>query len=230
MRFIYNQDIKGIYKVELSLYTEDNKHYIFDMSNCNGRWQLDLNTLSGEEGNISGELRYKYLLNDGIIRLNDPVADHYVEDCYGEIWSVRISQKFSIKERTNAKLKNFLLTDRVTQPRYCKRIKRYDYKECVKIAACLDVENIKGVHNVTFIWYQPDGRIYRIEERSLTVFEVKPVNAQLWFWINTGELDIKYMRGIWEVDVFVDGKKEIKDNFILKGNLCDEYIGFMAQA
>ena len=38
------------------------------------------------------------------------------------------------------------------------------------------------------------------------------------------------MRGIWEVEIYIDGKKEIKDNFVLKGNIFEEYIGFMAEA
>lgn len=91
----------------------------------------------------------------------------------------------------------------------------------------LQVQNLKNVHSVTFIWHQPDGRIYRVEERALDVPDyVGVVSADVWFWINFCEINSEFSEGVWCIEAFMDGRRCAMDYFLVRRQLLKKPFRF----
>ena len=106
--------------------------------------------------------------------------------------------------------------------------KNLNMQESKEVDVGIRFEDIEGVHTVTIIWYQPDGSVYHIDERTLEA-EYK-VDAVVWFWLKFSDMKAEYCVGAWTVDVFIDGRKIVRDNFIINRKMQEHFIGFMCTA
>ena len=111
-------------------------------------------------------VRYKFVIND-ILRLNDPNAGRYMEDENWEVWSVA-----GEGNGIEPKLSYFNISDNMTRG-ITKAIKKAAYmlQRPLDIYTGVGICHVKGLHSVTYICFQPDGSIYKLEESSIGQFE-----------------------------------------------------------
>ena len=78
------------------------------------------------------------------------------------------------------------------------------------------VRYVKGLHSVTLICFQPNGRIYRLEERSIGQFEPREADYEIVFHNHIPSACGRNADGVWTYQIYVDGKCVVKDYFALK--------------
>lgn len=218
MLFDFKTNLYGINKVEMIICDENWDEQLILMNYNNNSWFRELNT-------NNKRVVYRYRINDGIISMNDPDADYYIKDSSMVVWSVREFKDCKDEKKANLNIKEYIITDRVMNSisKYYSK-KQFVNNDIAKIAIGTKVENIKGIHSISVIWYQPDGRIYRLDER--TIESEENVIAEVWFWMNTNDMKGDFYKGIWTLEVFLDGRSVIKDNFIVNDRRKEQYIGF----
>ncbi|MBQ2980506.1 MAG: hypothetical protein IJD58_00100 [Lachnospiraceae bacterium] len=229
MKFIFNQEIYGVNSVQLSGYTEEQQHVLIPMLYKDRKWECDYEV-------TDRTFRYRYLVNGDIIKLNDPNASYYLIDCFSEVWSIYDCEVNSNEECSEYEypltngiyIEKSTISDRILNNfNRIKTKKVLNMKNDIKVAVCLDIRRIVGTHVVTVIWHQPDGRIFRVEDRTLDVpLENGEVNANVYFWLDFEDVRPSFAKGIWVIDVYLDGKKVLRDNFILVEGITEQYVGF----
>ena len=173
-----------------------------------------------------GKVVYKYRINGGIIELNDPCADYYTVGRNSQVWSVKESG--ALKE-ISIKLLNSIITDRVMNDinKVVSR-KNLNMQDSRDVVIGIKLTDVLGVHVLTAIWYQPDGRIYHIDERTL--MSENNVEAEVWFWLKLCEMQPRFCKGAWTLEIYIDGCKRVRDNFVINEKIQEQYIGFTCTA
>lgn len=155
--------------------------------------------------------RYKFVVND-IIRLNDPNAGSYAEDEKWEVWSVpgmcmEHKPKLSFYNISGNMSKGAAKTSKKAA---------FTLDRPLDIYAGADISGVKGLHSVTYICFQPDGSIYKIEESSMGQFEPNEADYEIVFKTHISPMNGRNAEGMWSFQIYLDGKCVVKDYFVLK--------------
>lgn len=94
------------------------------------------------------------------------------------------------------------------------------------IALYIDINNFKGIHSVTVFWHQPDGKIYRIEERAIGDKNNKEMNAQVCFFIEMNWDKGFFYKNTWSYSVLIDGKMVRREYFVVKDSVKQSVDGY----
>lgn len=203
MEIIYKRDLcTNIFMAEL-VYAVNNKVKMLQMEPCNQGWKINLEL-------PDGEYPYKFILNNGI-RMNAPDAYEYINWLNGETWSVLkvVNGKIQKRKYNSVELNNFCVHNGKTL--------LYPRERACHVS--FDLNDVRGVHSITALWYQPDGSLYHIEEATVDA----PNNAihkfKESFWIDLKQDTHPFAYGIWMVEVYVDGDKKVREFFsVVRGN------------
>lgn len=184
----------------------------------------------------SGEdiVRYKFVIN-GMIRLNDPYALKYVRDDNGEIWSVpntdmpiqsrNISMNgyISINEQIN--INEYAVSDIITS-KAGKSVKKKEFvlDRPLNLYFRMNLSGVRSLHSITVIYFQPDGRIYYLEEGGIYADEEDDCEVDIIFKKQISETEMRFAEGVWQIRAFLDGKSVIKDYFVLKKNIISNMV------
>lgn len=163
-----------------------------------------------------GEYRYKFLI-DNIIRMNDPTNNIYIQDEKGELTTLLIiNEHGELMENihpSKVHIENYHLTNRINDNISIQDKKTFNlYDE--KIVCRLDFLDVIGVHNVSILWYRPDGEFYYMTENLLWAQDEdkgKPIVQ--WYWINAHN-DLP--RGKWTLKLYINGTFIFADNFVFQ--------------
>ncbi|MBQ2744983.1 MAG: hypothetical protein IJF37_05160 [Lachnospiraceae bacterium] len=219
MEFRFQQDMYGIEMVDLIVYSENGRKIIIPMKAKNTMWVC---TLKESQERVI----YRFRINGGSIELNDPNANYYITDKFNKVWSVREEE---VTNESSIKIVKSVITDRVMNDINKIVVKKgFNLRENKEVVVGAKVSEVIGVHLVTVIWFQPDGRMYHIDERTL-MSDFK-VDAEVWFWLKTSEMSANYCKGAWTLEMYIDGDKVVRDNFIINEKISEQYIGFSCTA
>ena len=204
MKYIYTQEFYNTENVKLEFCdTNNNIQSIFmKYDNQERHWFCEC------DKDIA---RYKFVVN-GIIRLNDPNAAGYVEDEKWEVWSVP-----GECEIQKPKLSFYNISNNMSNG-VAKSIKKaaYTLDRPLDIYAGADIAHVKGLHSLTYICFQPDGSIYKLEECSIGQFEKNEADYEVVFRNHIVATLGRAAEGMWSFQIFLDGKSVVKDYFVLK--------------
>ena len=204
MRYIYNQEFYNIESVKMECFDNTNTFQSIPMKYDKAQhyWSCKLDTEI---------VRYKFVIND-ILRLNDPNAGSYMEDENWQVWSVTgegngIAPKFSY----------FNISDNMTRG-ITKAIKKAAYmlQRPLDIYTGVGICHVKGLHSVTYICFQPDGSIYKLEESSIGQFEANEADYEIIFKTHISPLNGRAAEGMWSYQIYLDGKCVVKDYFSVR--------------
>lgn len=203
MIFIYTQEFYGIENVKMEYYDNKMRWYCIEMQyqkaercwSCTCEQEIHM---------------YKYVVND-IIRLNDPNATGYVFDQKYEVWSVcdkskAIVPKLSEYGISSDKGKSISRVDKKAS---------YIYDKPLDIYVGIKTQSVIGLHSLTYICFQPDGRIYKIEECAIGKNDVME-EYEVIFQNHIAHIPGRVAEGMWAFQVYLDGHCIIKDYFVLK--------------
>ena len=203
MKYIYTQEFYGITNVKMEFYDKNTIHHyiVMEYDKAEHYWSCECD----EE-----VVRYKFIVND-IIRLNDPQAKHYVLDEKQEVWSVQ-----GTMDGYEAKLETYCVSDSV----------RNSVKDTMKKATCIydrpldiyvgaSIHQVNGIHSLTYMCFQPDGRLYKLEECCIGQCN-QEADYEVVFMNHIAHMSGSVAGGMWTFQVYLDGKCIIKDYFVLK--------------
>lgn len=214
MKYIYNEKFYGIETVKMEYCTEDKRLHlvvmIYDEEEMH--WYIEVNKQI---------IRYKFVIND-VIRLNDPKAAYYIADDKWEVWSVPGECCDNIP-----KLKTYNISNAMNNG-VDNSIKKTDYiyDRPIDIYIGVKIGNVKGVHTLTLICFQPDGSIYMLEESTIGQFEQKEADYEVIFKSRIARIQGRHAEGMWSVQMYLDGKLVIKDYLVLKKKITSEVVLF----
>ncbi len=103
---------------------------------------------------------------------------------------------------------------------------KYVYDHPFDIYIGVDVCRVKGLHSLTYICFQPDGRIYMIEESSIGQFEENEADYEVVFKNRISRIQGRNAEGMWTCQVYLDGKRIIKDYFVVKRKIISDLVLF----
>ena len=217
MEISYVPFLKDVYSVDVEIVGEDGEKSYVSLIENNEMWTGTIYT-------DCDELVYKFIVN-GMVRINDSNATGYKIVNGNEVYSVMSN---STCDKEWPVMKEVVVSDRICGKIInCVKKKNLNFKDNLKVAVGLQVQNLKNVHSITFIWHQPDGRIYRVEERALDVPDyVGVVSADVWFWINFCEINGEFSDGVWCIEAFVDGRRCAMDYFLVRRQLLKSSFRF----
>ena len=197
MEIICKRDLStNVFMAEL-VYAINNKVKMLQMEPCSVGWKINMDL-------PDGEYPYKFILNNGI-RMNDPEAYEYINWLNGETWSVLkvVNGEIQKSGYMATKLNNCFMHNGKTL--------LYPRDRACHIT--FDLNDVKGVHSVTALWYQPDGSLYHIEEATIDAPDDAIYKYKESFWVNLKHDTHPFSCGIWMVEIFVDGDKKIREFF-----------------
>lgn len=206
MRYTFREEFYDIDTVMLEFYDQKEDLYEIAMKYDVGKreWFCEY------EENIS---KYKFVVNN-IIRLNDPMAQRYVYDDNWEVWSV--TDRYIYKEN-QAKIVDYVTTDGIIKGvKKTTRKSEYVYSKPLDIYTAVELQDIKGLHSITYICFQPDGSIYMIEEDSVGQFATEICNYEIIFKNHISRIQGRNAEGMWIIQVYLDGRCIVKDYFVVK--------------
>lgn len=212
MRYRFNQQFFMIESVRLELYDSKGEFHsiamIYDAGE--GEWYCE---------NDIEVSRYKYVVND-IIRLNDPASSEYVYDEKWEVWSVPTE---NIEEKPYLSMYNVsdIMNNGV---RASVKKTEYVYDRSFDIYVGVGICNVKGLHSLTYMCFQPDGRIYMLEESSMGQFEPNEADYEVVFRNRISRIPGRNAEGMWSFQVYLDGKRVVNDYFIVKKKIISDFV------
>lgn len=174
-------------------------------------WYIDLDLKRGS-------YKYKFLINN-VLKLNDPISEHYFPDEMGELWSVAdVNSNGDINERIEKQplyLMNHVITNNKTDLIEESRYKNnFVLNMDKKVNAGFELGAIKGIHTITAIWFTPQLFMHHISDHVIEVIEGEQNDAaDVWFWIDLEDKTREYPQGVWYVKLFVDGEFVMEDKF-----------------
>lgn len=185
----------------------------------NGIWQFSINLKDGF-------YIYKYEIGKHI-RINDINAYDYKVDENGEVWSILKIENGQIiynELKIFIELKNYLITNKVYKTISNSIYKKiFDIKNDTKVAIGINLIKLSCIHSATVIWYQPNACIFHVEEKAIVIpNNLGEVEATAWFWLDLKKIN-KYLFGLWTIEIYLDGKLSIKDNFIINPSIYYPY-------
>lgn len=215
MEFMYKNQFTQIDDVKLLLIDEnENKNYIaMEYEKKDNNWYCITNKKVA---------RYKFVVGQRV-RLNDPDALNYVQDEYGEIWSVPKTDP--CQKPDNISVNRYVITNvDISKGKHITNRSEFIYNEPLNLCFGVYLSGVKGMHSVTYVCHQPDGRIYYLEEKAITVSENNTYNVDIIFKNRIAEIQPMYAVGVWQTEVFLDGNAVIKDYFTLKKNVKENLL------
>jgi hypothetical protein len=185
-----------------------------------GYWVTDVDLLPGDH-------RYKFLIN-GVMKLNDPVANLYLPDENEELWTVisinQQNQRLYNNQQYTVNLKGYCLTNCVTDQRILRNKQNFDKATDKKVVARFEFDHIAGLHTVTALWVDCYGRFYKYSENSLYTDRDKGEESVfLWFWI---DLDNTSAEGVYSLKLFIDGSFVLEDEIRILSALTYLHDGY----
>lgn len=214
MKYIYDENFYGIETVKMEYYTDDDKLHLAVMNYDDSEmyWYIEI------EKNIT---RYKFVIND-IIRLNDPKASSYISDDKWEVWSVP-----GECDNETPKLKAYNISNAMSHG-VDNAIKKteYIYDRPIDVYIGAKIGNVKGIHTLTLICFQPDGSLYMLEESTMGQFEQQEADYEVIFKNRIARIQGRYAEGMWSIQVYLDGKLVIKDYLVLKKKITSDIVLF----
>ena len=217
MEISYVPFLKDVYSVDVEILEENGDKNYVQLEMRDEKWVGYIQT-------DNNEVVYKFIVN-GLVRINDSNATSYKVVNGEEVYSVMSDSAYTKEWPV---MKEVVVSDRICGKMInCIKKKNLNFKDSMKVAVGLQVQNLKNVHSVTFIWHQPDGRIYRVEERALDVPDYAGVvSADVWFWINFCEINGEFSDGVWCIEAFVDGRRCAMDYFLVRRQLLKSSFRF----
>ena len=217
MEISYVPFLKDVYSVDVEILEENGDKNYVQLEMRDEKWVGYIQT-------DNNEVVYKFIVN-GLVRINDSNATSYKVVNGEEVYSVMSDSAYTKEWPV---MKEVVVSDRICGKMInCIKKKNLNFKDSMKVAVGLQVQNLKNVHSVTFIWHQPDGRIYRVEERALDVPDYAGVvSADVWFWINFCEINGEFSDGVWCIEAFVDGRRCAMDYFLVRRQLLKKPFRF----
>ena len=217
MEISYEPFLSDVYSVEVEVLEENGDKNYVQLEMRDEKWVGYIQT-------DNNEVVYKFIVN-GLVRINDSNATSYKVVNGEEVYSVMSDSAYTKEWPV---MKEVVVSDRICGKMInCIKKKNLNFKDSMKVAVGLQVQNLKNVHSVTFIWHQPDGRIYRVEERALDVPDYAGVvSADVWFWINFCEINGEFSDGVWCIEAFVDGRRCAMDYFLVRRQLLKKPFRF----
>ncbi|MGN0375273.1 MAG: hypothetical protein ACI4EN_07215 [Butyrivibrio sp.] len=196
--YVSKNNMTNILSAEL-IYVFNRKVRTIAMEYCLTGWRISLDL-------PDGEYLYKFVFNDGI-RMNDPEAYCYREWINGEVWSLlNIKDGKAVSRRYDAvNIRNVIV--------HSKSGKLLQYPGDRRCYADFEINNVKGIHSLTILWYQPDGSLYHIEETTVRASGTGFSSFAETMWV---ELDMKshsFDLGTWMVEVYADGIRQVREFF-----------------
>jgi len=204
LKYIYTQEFYKTQNVKLEYYDSYNTFHSIPMEYDRPERHWFCNC---EEEVI----RYKFVIND-IIRLNDPNAGRYVEDENWEVWSVPGE---CVERKPQLAIYNI---SNNMQYGVSKALKKaaYTFDRPLDIYVGAGIRHVQGLHSVTYICFQPNGSIYKLEERSIGQFEPSEADYEVIFRNHIASMHGRIADGMWSYQIYLDGKCVVKDYFALK--------------
>lgn len=203
MKYIYEQEFYNTKSVKMLFSDQSYNEYFIQMEYDKQEhyWfcecELDI-------------IRYKFVVND-IIRLNDPMAKRYVTDERGEVWSVQ-----DYTDRMLPRMVRYNVSDGIESATKGTRKKTmYIYTKTMDLYISTSIIDVKDIHSVTYISFQPDGRIYQLEERMVGEKD-KAMDYNVLFCNHIAHNLGRVAEGMWSFQIYLDGRCVIKDYFSLK--------------
>ena len=173
------------------------------MKKSDKNWIIDLDL-------EDGEYLYKLIINEGI-RFNDINAYRYTKWKSDEIWSILKIKNGSITYGSNKEIcvENYSLTPGIRYGHYSSN-RIFDQMLDRKFSISIELDKVTDTHSITAVWYREDGNVFHIEEKEICCpnkdYSYK-INAV--FWIDLPKTF--FSNGNWTVEIYIDGKKTIKD-------------------
>lgn len=201
MRYRYSQQFFQVEKVTMEAYDSNGRFFSVNMvyNACEHEWYCECDRA------IS---RYKYVIND-IIRLNDPLTNHYGYDEKWEIWSVPDGCRVSKAYLSEYNVSNSMVNGAIKK-------RDYLYDRPIDIYTSVAICRVEGLHSLTYMCFQPDGMLYKLEECSMGQFEQNEADYKVVFKNQISGIDNNSAEGVWSFQVYLDGKRIIQDYFIIK--------------
>ncbi|MBQ4069246.1 MAG: hypothetical protein IJC76_08345 [Lachnospiraceae bacterium] len=208
MRYEFEESFYGIEDVQLLSYGIDKKQMFRMMIYDEVRdvWYCE------SEKDI---IRYKYVVN-GNIRLNDFRALEYIQDENGEIWSVPNN---SNEICNDVKIEDYYILDGKCR-------KDFIYDKYVDIRVGVKLLKVSNLHALTYILFQPDGRIHYLEECVIGELDIYSSCMEIVFGNRVSGMSINTVEGMWQVRIYLDGRCVIKDYLVIKRHLNRKMIMF----
>lgn len=164
-----------------------------------------------------GQHFYKYLINDGI-KLNDPLANLYLPDDHGELWSVLMISEEDVRLYNNAEytvhIEQYNISSNIHEGQVPNNKKDFNLFIDKKVVTRFEFTSVTGLHSVTAIWFNALGEVFETSENHLYTpegDEDKPL--VIWFWINLEDSKRTYHHGLWTMKLFIDGQFVLEDKF-----------------
>lgn len=204
MIYKFFQQLAEIEKVEL----------LYEANGCFGKRKMTVNDIGEWHCEINEDVSmYKFVINNSI-RMNDPTSAGYIEDYKGEIWS--IPNGSGVLQNNDVRILLHCISNNMEQGvKLAVKKAEYQYIEPFSIFFGVSVFASKHIHSITIICFQPDGKIYYLEEGKVTQFDVKAFLTDLIFEIKINWVRFPYMDGTWQIHAYLDGQHVIKDYFRL---------------
>lgn len=177
-----------------------------------GGWFIDIYLPPGEHF-------YKFLIN-GEVPLTDPLANIYATDDTGEVWSVIViddeGQRLYDNNQYEVTVEDYVLSGRIIEVDEPNPIgkKQFNLNLDKKAVARFGFTNVIGTHEVTVLWYKPNGTLYSYSYNGLNQQEEEsPIF--LWFWIPLDEIKEESLEGVWTIKLFIDGTYVLEDQMTI---------------
>ena len=185
-----------------------------------GKMQEKDGTLYINQELPKGRHKYKFIINEHI-KINDYYANLYEYNIEkNELWSVLLVNEngerlYNISEN-GLTIQGYNITNRIQRNDEINQ-KVYNRTIDKKIVVKLDIEKITGIHEVSAIWYVPNGEVYAISHN--TVIETLEIDGYtIWFYLELDKME-NIEEGIWKVRICVDGKYIFEDAFKVYENV-----------
>ena len=162
-----------------------------------------------------GQHFYKLLIND-CIKLNDPLANLYLPDDQGELWSVLIINEEDVRlynnEQYTVHIEQYNITSNIYEGQVPNNKKDFNLLIDKKVVIRFEFTNVIGLHAVTAIWFNTLGEVFEVSENHLYTPE-EDTPLIIWFWINLEDSSKTYYHGLWTMKLFIDGQFVLEDKF-----------------
>lgn len=213
----YNNIFDNIKNMSLCILIK-NRVITKEMEKCGDNWFIELDL-------ENGEYLYKFIINNGI-RLNDNNAYNYTKWKSDEVWSILKIQDGNIIYGSNReiKLERYSLSPGIRYGYYLSN-RTFDLKLDRKFSISIELDKVTDTHSITAVWYREDGSIFHIEEKDVCGTKedcIYQINVVFWIEFPTAIL----MSGNWTIEIYIDGKKLIKDYFIYEKKGDKRYVKF----
>ena len=175
------------------------------------------------EGDVElteGEYYYKYLQGDGLELIDKKNKDIFIDE--GNYWSVLTIDEDGVVEKeieSSATLCEYGILHKIMEVVPVKEeSKVFDVNKDKEAVCLLNFNEIKGLHVVTVVWYNPSGELYRFAENDFGSYDESDADKVIVrFWLYLAEIDEEDF-GNWTVRAFLDGEMIKEDNIVISKN------------